>query len=139
PLELVGLDQLGVRPAALEVRRSVDSRVGRAVEREVVGQVLLEEAAVAGFVGLVAVASDLQTVRHRVTPNPRAARTRGALGTRRRAPRARRPRTARATPPVGAGSRRTRRPPPRGSSRAPRPRSGGPAPACPPRPRPAPR
>ena len=56
------LDQLGVRPAALEVRRAVDPGVGRAVEGEVVGQELLDDAAVAGLVGAVGVARELQAV-----------------------------------------------------------------------------
>src|SRR5438105_9036641 len=51
PLELESLDPLGVRPAALEVRRAVDAHVGRAEEREVVGQKVLDDAAIAGFVG----------------------------------------------------------------------------------------
>jgi hypothetical protein len=70
PLELEGLDLFGVRPAALEVLRTVDAHVSRAVEREVVGQKLLDHATVAGLVSPVAVAGEFQTitVRHASSP-----------------------------------------------------------------------
>src|SRR5437016_1721296 len=70
PLELEGLDQLGVRPAALEVPSAIDAQVGRAVEREVVGQKVLDDAAIAGFVGAIAVSSDLHAVLVRHVPPP---------------------------------------------------------------------
>src|SRR3989440_4940550 len=60
--ELDALDELGVWPAALEVARPVDSHVGRAVEREVVAQELLDHIAIAGLICPVGVASELQTV-----------------------------------------------------------------------------
>ena len=58
-LELEILDQLGVRPAALEVRLPVDPGVGRAVEDEVVAEDLLDDAAIAGFIGLIHVTGEL--------------------------------------------------------------------------------
>src|SRR5439155_5735948 len=61
-LELERRDHLRVRPAALEVRRAVDADIGGAEERVVVGEMLLDEAAVAGLVGAVALARDLQAV-----------------------------------------------------------------------------
>src|SRR3954468_5419433 len=63
-LELEGLDQVSVRPAALEVGRAVDPRIWRAVELEVLGQDLLEDAWVPGLVGRVAVADGLYAVSH---------------------------------------------------------------------------
>jgi len=71
PLELKALDRLGIRPAALEVRRAVDPHVGRAVEREVVAQKLLDDPTIAGLVGAVGVADEPQPVmgRHVLAPH----------------------------------------------------------------------
>ena len=60
PLEGEGREVLGARPAALEVPLAVDVDVGGAREAEVGGQVALEDAPVAGHVGPVALAGDLQ-------------------------------------------------------------------------------
>src|SRR5438128_100299 len=50
PLEVKAGYQRGVRPAALEVRGAVDAGVWRAVEAEVIAEVALEDAALAGHV-----------------------------------------------------------------------------------------
>jgi uncharacterized protein YndB with AHSA1/START domain len=59
PLKLERLDQLSVRPAALEVPRAVDPDVGRTVEREILGQELLDDAPIAGHVCAVYIACEL--------------------------------------------------------------------------------
>src|ERR687892_250585 len=59
-LELEGLDQLAVGPAALEVGHPVDAGVGGAEEGDLVGEEALDDAAIAGRVGVVAGARDVK-------------------------------------------------------------------------------
>src|SRR5439155_18054170 len=48
PLELEPLDQLGVRPAALEVTRPIDSVIRRVVDGDIVGPEPFDDAAIVG-------------------------------------------------------------------------------------------
>src|SRR3954447_23343934 len=61
-LVLKRLVALVIRPAALEVRGAVDAGVGRRVEDEVVGEQVLEHAAVAGLVCAVRGANEREAV-----------------------------------------------------------------------------